>query len=136
MLREHSTPLSRVKEEPSWRLMLRLAALYFLAIMLFGKVELGGDGWQIFWPLNGITIALLIGRPRRDWLIMLVAIELGTAFGDHYTYDITLGSEITERFLSMFEVTLSALLLPPFTTLDKWLRKPGLYARFAAALII
>src|SRR5450755_1706829 len=112
MLREHSTPLSRVTEEPNWRFMLRLGALYFLATMLLGKVALGGDGWQIFWPLNGITIALLIGRPRRDWLIMLAAIELGTAIGDHYTYDIALGSEITERILSMFEVTLSAWLLP------------------------
>jgi diguanylate cyclase (GGDEF)-like protein len=136
MLRKHSTALSRITEEPSWRLMLRLGALYFLAILLFSKVELGGDGWQIFWPLNGITIALLIGRPRRDWLIMLAAIEIGTAIGDHYTYNIALGSEITERFLSMFEVTLSAWLLPQFTTLDDWLRKPGLYARFAAAVII
>jgi diguanylate cyclase (GGDEF)-like protein len=135
MLQEQSTPLSRITVEPDWRLMLRLAALYFLAIALLSKVALG-DGWHIFWPLNGITIALLIGRPRRDWLLMLAGIELGTAIGDYFMYDIAPGSEITERFLSMFEVTLSAWLLPQFTTLDDWLRKPGLYARFAAAVII
>ena len=136
MLPEYSSLLSRALSAPSWRLMLRLAVLYFLAIALLSSKVALGDGWHIFWPLNGITNSLQIGRPRRDWLIMLAGKENWTGIGDYYMYDIALGSEVTERLLSMCEVTLSAWLLPQFTTLDDWLRKPGLYLRFAAAVTI
>ena len=48
---------------------LAVAGCYFVADNLLNKIALG-DGWQIFWPLNGITIALLIMRPRSDWLLL------------------------------------------------------------------
>ena len=43
-----------------------IACAYFVADAVLNKIALG-DGWQIFWPLNGVTIALLISRPRREW---------------------------------------------------------------------
>jgi hypothetical protein len=39
----------------SWPLLFILTALYFIADTALNKVALG-DGWQIFWPLNGVTI--------------------------------------------------------------------------------
>ena len=112
---------------------LAVAGFYFIADNVLNKVALG-DGWQIFWPLNGVTIALLIMRPRRDWPLLLAAVALGTGGGE-YVDDNPLGSTILQRCLSVFEVSLSAWLLPRFISVESWLRSPGLYPRFAAAVI-
>ena len=48
----------------------------------------------------------------------------------------TIGSEVWLRSFSLIEVLLSALLLPAFSTLDQWLRKPRLFYRFATALAV
>jgi diguanylate cyclase (GGDEF)-like protein len=112
---------------------LALAAAYLAADTLLNKFALG-DGWQIFWPLNGITVAILITRPRSSWPFLLGAVALGTGAGE-YLDDNPLASMLLQRALSLLEVTLSAALLPRFTHLDSWLRHPGLYSRFTAAVI-
>jgi diguanylate cyclase (GGDEF)-like protein len=112
---------------------LAVAGIYLVADSVLNKFALG-DGWQIFWPLNGVTIALLIMRPRKDWPLLLAAVALGTGGGEYFD-DNPLGSTILQRGLSVLEVTLSAWLLPRFGNLESWLRSPGLYARFAAAVI-
>jgi diguanylate cyclase (GGDEF)-like protein len=117
----------------TWRA-LAIAIAYFIADTLLNKLALG-DGWAIFWPLNGITIALLIRRPRHEWPLLLAAIALGTGIGE-YLDDNTLASAVIQRAFSVFEVALSAALLPPFVTLDSWLRLPRLYPRFAAAVLV
>ena len=116
------------------RLALAVAAAYFVADTLLNKFALG-DGWAIFWPLNGITIALLIMRPRASWPLLLAAVEVGTGLGE-YIDDNSLLSTVLERAFSVFEVFLSASLLPPFVSLDTWLPRPGLYRRFAAAVLV
>lgn len=40
-----------------------LAVLYALADVAMNQFALK-DGWTILWPLNGVTIALLLMRPR------------------------------------------------------------------------
>jgi signal transduction histidine kinase len=142
MLQHFAGQASHGGTKAGWRLVLGLAVLYFAADTLLDMVV----GWEIFWPLNGITIALLIGRPRREWLLLLAGIELGTGVGDYFDgstpaladsiHASVIGSEIVQRLLSMLEVTVSAWLLPPFTTLDTWLRGPNVYVRFVAAVII
>jgi diguanylate cyclase (GGDEF)-like protein len=112
---------------------LAVAGFYFVADNVLNKFALG-DGWQIFWPLNGVTIALLIMRPRTDWPLLLAAVALGTGSAE-YLDDNPLGSTILQRCLSVLEVSLSAALLPRFSGLESWLRSPGLYPRFAAAVI-
>ena len=116
----------------SVRLALTVAAAYFIADTLMNKIALG-DGWEIFWPLNGITIALLIMRPRSSWPLLLAAVELGTGVGRIHRRQLAL-STLVERAFSALEVSLSAALLPPFVSLATWLPKPGLYPRFAAAV--
>jgi integral membrane sensor domain MASE1 len=113
---------------------LAVAGFYFVADNVLNQFALG-DGWQIFWPLNGITIALLITRPRKDWPLLLAAVALGTGGGE-YVDDNPLGSTLLQRCLSVLEVALSASLLPRFVSLESWLRSPGLYPRFAAAVIV
>src|SRR5450756_391093 len=127
-------PRGRRAAAADMRLASAVAALYFLADTLLNKVALG-DGWQIFWALNGVTIALLIAHSRQQWPLLLCAVSLGTGAGE-YIDDNAFGSMLIQRALSVLEVSLSAWLLPQFISLDTWLRKPGLYPRFAAAVIV
>jgi diguanylate cyclase (GGDEF)-like protein len=112
---------------------LAVAAAYFLGDTLLNKCALG-DGWQIFWPLNGVTIALLITRSRRAWPLLLTAISLGTGVGE-FIDDNTLGSTLLQRAFSVLEVCVSAALLPACGDLESWLSQRGLYPRFAAAVV-
>ena len=111
-----------------------IACAYFVADAVLNKIALG-DGWKIFWPLNGVTIALLISRPRREWFPVLVAVAFGTGVGE-YIDDNSLTSTLVQRALSVLEVGLSAALLPPFLDLESWLGTPQLYPRFAAAVLL
>lgn len=110
------------------------AGAYFVADAILNKIALG-DGWQIFWPLNGVTIALLISRPRRAWAPFLAAVAVGTGLGE-FIDDNSFVSTLVQRSLSLMEVTLSAALLPPFLDLESWLGMPRLYPRFAAAVFV
>ena len=111
-----------------------LALLYFCADEALNLIDFG-PGWTILWPLNGITIALLIMRRRRDWPWMMLAIAVGTGFGERLGGN-TWGLEIAQRLISLTEVFLSAWVLPPFQNLDQWLRRPLIFYRFLAALVI
>lgn len=116
---------------------LAFAAVYFLAdsgLNYFGF----SDGWTILWPLNGVTIAILIMRPRSEWPSILIGIQVGAGFGEHFDNSVvnSLGPEIVQRLLSLTEVAISAAFLPTFTTLEQWLQKPQIFLRFLAALLI
>jgi diguanylate cyclase (GGDEF)-like protein len=133
VMRSNAEAESLPSRELSWQLLLALTVFYFVADTILNKVALG-DGWQIFWPLNGVTISLLIVRDRRAWPLVLMCVAIGTGVGEFLEGN-TLGSTLAQRILSLFEVVLSASLLPPFTNLDDWLVKPGLYRRFISAVL-
>ena len=116
------------------RLALPLAVIYLCADTVLNKLALG-DGWQIFWPLNGVTIAILIMRPRSNWPLLLLAVSVGTGIGEYYDGN-PISSTLVQRALSVLEVLLSACLLPRFFSLNSWLRLPLLYLRFAGAVIV
>jgi len=96
------------------------------------------NGWTILWPLNGVTIALLIMRPRSEWPSMLIGIEIGAGFGEHFDNSVvnSLGPEIVQRLMSLVEVVVSAAFLPAFSSLEPWLQKPRIFPRFVAGLLI
>ena len=111
-----------------------LALLYFCADLALNKFAFS-QGWTILWPLNGVTIALLIMRRRKAWPALLCAVWLGTGAGellDGNRWQI----EIALRFVSLTEVFISAWLLPSFDTLESWLRKRVIFYRFLAAILI
>jgi len=92
------------------------------------------DAWTIIWPLNGLNVALLIMSPRARWPWMLLGIEVGTGLGELLD-DNTLWMEAGQRVCSLTEVLVSALLLPPFVTLERWLRTPRIFMHFATSLV-
>jgi diguanylate cyclase (GGDEF)-like protein len=66
---------------------------------------------------------------------MLLGIEVGTGIGECLD-GIPVQMEIGQRLCSLTEVVISASLLPPFITLERWLRTPRIFLRFAAALVL
>ena len=114
-------------------------ALAFTLIYAIADIALNlfafSDAWTIIWPLNGVTVALLLMRPRSQWLWMLLGIEIGTGIGECLDGNLV-QTEICQRLCSVTEVVISANLLPPFITLDRWLRSPRIFLRFAAALVL
>lgn len=130
---QSSKPPGRTWME-SARTALGFALVYFGVDLLLNTYALT-DGWTIIWPLNGVTIALMLMRPRREWPVMLLGVELGTGIGECFD-DNTIGMEICQRFISLSEVLISACVLPAFTSLDEWLRKPRIFVRFLAALAL
>jgi diguanylate cyclase (GGDEF)-like protein len=110
------------------------ALIYFCVDFALNRFAFSA-GWTIFWPLNGVTIALLLRRRRRDWPAMLIGVAVGTGVAE-YLDDNPLVSEIWQRVISLDEVLISAWLLPPYETLDRWLRTPFIFPRFVAALVL
>jgi diguanylate cyclase (GGDEF)-like protein len=115
------------------RLGLLFAIIY--AVVDYALNRFGfSNGWTILWPLNGITIALLLMRGRGDWPAILLGVGLGTGIGECLDHN-TVGLEVCLRLVSLSEVVLSAMILPPFATLDQWLRKRWIFMRFAGAMV-
>jgi diguanylate cyclase (GGDEF)-like protein len=116
----------------------RLSLLYAVAYLVvdYALNRFGfSNGWTILWPLNGVTIALLLMRSRSDWPAMLVGVGVGTWIGECLDHN-TVGMEFCLRLISLAEVVLSAMMLPAFTTLDQWLRQRWIFLRFAGAMVV
>jgi diguanylate cyclase (GGDEF)-like protein len=110
------------------------ALLYLLIDIALNRFAFT-DAWTIVWPLNGLNVALLIMNPRSRWPWMVLGIELGTGVGEFL--DNSSGwMEAAQRLCSATEILISASLLPAFSTLDRWLRTPGIFIRFAMALLL
>jgi diguanylate cyclase (GGDEF)-like protein len=121
-----------------WLRHLKLALIFALVYFLvdYGLNSFAfSSGWTILWPLNGVTIALLLRRRRRDWPAILIGVAIGTGFGEMFDGNSGV-SEIFQRFFSVSEVGISALLLPSFKTLDRWLRTPQIFMRFVGSLVL
>ena len=115
-------------------LVLGLAGAYCCADILLNHFGFS-ECWTIIWPLNGITIALLLMRPRRLWPAILLGVGLGTGVGECLDHN-SFASELWLRTFSLVEIYLSALLLPAFTSLDQWLRKPRIFLQFSLSLVV
>jgi signal transduction histidine kinase/DNA-binding response OmpR family regulator len=116
------------------KMVLAFTVVYMAAVIALNRFAFS-DAWSIIWPLNGVNVALLLMRPRSSWVWMLIGIELGTALGDSLD-GLPVWMKLFDRVCSTLEVVLCALLLPRFTTLDQWLRTPGLFPRFVAGVIL
>jgi len=119
---------------PAVKTLLTFTLIYWIVDVALNRFAFS-NAWTIIWPLNGVNVALLLMRPRASWLWMLVGIELGTGIGECLD-DNLVQMEICQRLFSLTEVVISACLLPPFLTLDRWLRTPGIFMRFLAALVL
>jgi len=115
------------------------SALTYVLIYALADIALNrfafSDGWTILWPLNGVTIAILLKQPRAHWPPILFGVAVGTGIGECLDNN-PVGFEICQRALSLLEVVISACVLPGFSSLNEWLRKPRVFSRFVAALVL
>ena len=118
----------------STRTVLTYALAYLLIDVALDRFAFA-DAWTIVWPLNGVNVALLLMNPRSRWPWMVLGIELGTGIGELLD-DYKVWMEIGQRLCSAVEILISAAALPAFITLDRWLREPRIFPRFAAALVL
>ena len=123
-----------LKFAPAAKTVLIYAAVYAVMDYVLNAMAFG-DGWIIIWPVNGITIALLLMQPKSRWFCMLLGIQLGTAIGDSPHTD-TFVMALCDRFCSVLEVLICVSLLPAYSTMDTWLRTPHVFRRFVLALLV
>ena len=135
--------MSATARPPDWRRWIRGAKTTAMVAVIYLFVDFAlnrfafSDGWTIIWPLNGVNVALLLMRPRLTWPFILLGIEVGTGIGEclEDSHNLIL-MQICQRLISGMEVLISALLLPSFVTLDRWLQTPRIFYKFAAALVL
>ena len=125
---------SGITSHPNLKTAVAYALIYTIVDVALNTFAFS-DAWTIIWPLNGVNVALLLMRPRSQWPWMLLGIEVGTGIGECLD-GIPVRMEIGQRLCSLTEVVISASLLPPFITLERWLRTPRIFLRFAAALVL
>lgn len=129
------------KSQSVTRKFARFAVLAVVLGLTYAAIDIGlnrfgfGNGWTILWPLNGVTIAILTMNRRSDWPAMLLGIAVGTGFGECVDHN-PLMEEVILRTFSITEIVISASLLPPFASLERWLRRPRIFLRFVAALLL
>jgi diguanylate cyclase (GGDEF)-like protein len=111
-----------------------IAGIYFVGDFALNKLVLGENGWQIFWPLNGISIALLLTQPRHQWASFLATTVVASGCADYLT-GTPAAVVVIEGLGNTAEMLLGALLLPTFIDLETWLQAPRLYPRFATAVL-
>jgi len=112
-----------------------IALIYLAADLVLNHLILGSDGWQVFWPLNGVTIALLLVRPRQQWLPFVFLIQAATACGEYFSDD-SVREVLLDGVSDTLEVLIAASVLPAFTELETWLREPRVYPRFLVATLL
>lgn len=93
------------------------------------------EGWIIFWPLNGVTVAVLLRRPLRDWAPILTGVAIGMGVGECLDGN-SFVLELWLRCFSILEVFICAWLLPSFTNLESWLCRRYLFLRLCAAIVL
>jgi len=92
------------------------------------RYALLSGGWAIVWPLNGVTAGLILGKKRRDWLVILFFVFLATTLDEGSVTGHWFTAAI-DSIVNVVEVLIVLAILPPYEDLQQWLRTPNLTAR-------
>ncbi len=114
--------------------LLGLLGAYMAAELIFSRCATVA-GWTILWPLNGISIALLLRAPRKRWPMLLLAIQGGLLAAQMWDRQ-PFGAELLKRVWSATEIGLSAWMLPAFVSMEDWLAQPRIVRRASMSLVL
>jgi diguanylate cyclase (GGDEF)-like protein len=91
-------------------------------------------GWAVWWPTNGVTLALLLISQRKHWPFILLPIALASAMQQSLVSgsSLFLFVSTTANFL---EVLIPALMLPRFYALTDWLQESRLVWKFVLSAV-
>jgi len=91
------------------------------------------NGWAIYWPFNGVVVAVLLMNRRRWWPWILAGVV--SAFAHEEMGWEPFLEVVTDGFANLSEILIVAFLLPPFRSLKQWMMEPYLVPRFIATAI-
>jgi diguanylate cyclase (GGDEF)-like protein len=116
--------------------LLTLTAIGFrLAIFLFDWALPSTDDWAIYWPYDGIALALLLITDRRRWRWILGGFVIAFSHTE-----IIAQHPPSEAFIdiscNVAEILFSAYFLPPFRSLRRWMMEPHLALRFTVFAVL
>lgn len=116
--------------------LLGLTAVGFsLALVLFDWTLPSADGWAIYWPYDGIAIALLLLTERRKWPWILGGFILAFIRSEIKDHD-PLPEALVDLSCNVIEILLGAHFLPPFYNLRRWMMEPHLSFRFSIYAVL
>lgn len=137
-----AAPLAGIEEATQtevWELpigyALATAAAAWIVQSLLLHFALTDNAWAIVWPLNGVIAGLLLGKKRRDWIVILFFVVIATTVKEgSYTHHWL--TAVVDSAMNAVEVVIAMLVLPPFLNLQQWLREPRLISRFSIATFL
>jgi diguanylate cyclase (GGDEF)-like protein len=107
-------------------------AVFFLVIFLEGLMQQIGyfhDGQAVWWPTNGLALALLLCNRRSNWLRIMAAVLLGSLAGTLY-HGFPLAGNLGSSLANAIGPVAAAWMLPRFRQLEQWMQEPRIVARF------
>ena len=114
---------------------LATAAAAWIVQSLLLRFAMMDNAWAMIWPLNGVIAGLLLGKKRRDWMVILFFVVVATTIKEgslthHWP------TAIVDSLINALEVVVAINVLPPFFNLQQWLREPKLISRFSIAALL
>jgi diguanylate cyclase (GGDEF)-like protein/PAS domain S-box-containing protein len=97
---------------------------------LLSRFALLDNSWAVFWPLNGVTTALLLSKKRKAWPLLLLFVCAATTISQALGSKDGWGEAAVDSLLNAVEVLVAASILPQFASLPQWLREKHLVLRF------
>ena len=86
--------------------------------------------WQaIWWPTNGLAVAIMVRSSRRRWPLILGGVLFGSLL-DETIYHASAISDLINGIANVVGPLAAALALPRCRKLDDWLQEPHLVSRF------
>jgi diguanylate cyclase (GGDEF)-like protein/PAS domain S-box-containing protein len=125
---EATTPRAQVLVQ-SLFFALFFGVLAWLLDSIVTKFALLDHSWAVFWPLNGVTTALLLSKKRKAWPLLLFFVTCATTISQALGPDGWREAAI-DSLLNAVEVLIAASILPQYANLAQWLREKHLIARF------
>jgi len=131
-------PLRKFIQAEVWRspLLQFFAAVAVLSCVVFLMEEsmnyvgfFNQQGQAIWWPTNGLALALMVRVSRSRWPMILAGILLGSCLGT-MLHGWPLWSWIVNATANSAGPLLAAAMLPRFKKLEDWLQEPRLVVRF------
>ncbi len=131
---DSGTPPAEVWELPIGYALATAAAAWIVQSLLM-HFALIDNAWAIVWPLNGVIAGLLMGKKRRDWIVILLFVVIATTIKEgSYTHHWL--TAVVDSAISALEVVVAMVALPPFENLQQWIREPRLISRFSIATFL
>lgn len=93
------------------------------------------QGQAIWWPTNGLALALMVRLNRSRWLTILVGVLLGSWIGG-VRHGWPVSSRIVNAIANSVGPLLAAWALPRFKRLEDWLQEPRLVLRYVVFALL